>query len=57
MIKYCCDKCEKEIEGYNGDDDKLKVKIFEGDELGGVCKYILCDSCAKILHVWLKSKW
>ena len=56
MIKYFCDKCNKELENYDiftVDVIPPEIRTWEDDANTGTC--ILCRVCLKEFQKWLKT--
>ena len=57
MIKYFCDKCNKQLVNYDIFTVNVvppEVRQWEGNAYTGT--YILCEDCIKEFHKWLKKR-
>ena len=57
MIKYFCDKCNKQLIYYDIFTVEIippEIRQWEDDAYTGT--YILCKDCLKEFHKWLKKR-
>ena len=58
MIKYFCDKCNKQLVNYDiftVDIKPPEIRQYMGDDMYAGT-YILCKNCIKEFHKWLTKR-